>query len=126
MPAKDYSFTGYKKSHRAISQQLRKSMTVYEQRLWYGFLKDYPVHFYRQRPVNRFVVDFYCSKARLVVELDGGQHFTQNGAISDSERTKILEQYGLAVLRFSNNDVENSFDNVCTAIHTAVQSRISE
>lgn len=87
-------------------------------------MKDYPIRFKRQKPISSFIADFYCHAARLVVELDGSQHYDEQGLIYDKERAAVLEQYGVKVLRFSNLDVERNFQGVCTAIDLAVKERI--
>ena len=87
-------------------------------------MKDYPIRFKRQKPISSFIADFYCHAARLVVELDGSQHYDEQGLIYDKERAAILEQYGVKVLRFSNLEVERNFQGVCTAIDLAVKERI--
>ena len=99
-------------------------MTRQERRLWYDFLRDYPVKVYRQRSIDRFIVDFYCSPARLAIELDGGQHYTPEGQAYDAERTVILAGYGVAVLRFSNSEVEQNFTGVCQTIDQRIKERM--
>lgn len=103
---------------------LRKSMTEEERKLWYQFLRTYSVKWYRQRPIDKYIVDFYCSKAKLIVELDGSQHYQPDGVASDEIRTDKLEQYGLKVLRFSNLDVQTHFYEVCTLIDQNVKERL--
>ena len=124
MEEKDFHFTGY--NHRMLEQvrELRKDMTKQERRLWYCFLKDYPVKFYRQRSIDRFIVDFYCSEARLVLELDGSQHYTTDGQKYDTARTEILQLYKLEVLRFSNRDIDRKFKAVCAEIDRCVKDRM--
>ena len=106
------------------SQYLRKNMTKEERHLWYDFLKTYPVQFKRQYSIGPYFVDFYCYKARLIVELDGSQHYEPVGIDYDRERTFYLEEQGLSVLRFSNRDVMEQFRSVCEAIDLAVQNRV--
>jgi len=121
---KDYGFTGY--NHRMLEQArgLRRNMTKQERRLWYCFLKTYPVKFYRQRSIDRFIVDFYCSEAGIVIELDGSQHFTEDGQMYDLARTGILELYGLEVLRFSNAEIDRRFKSACNSIDQRVKERM--
>jgi len=106
------------------AKNLRKSMTRQEKRLWYDFLKHYPVKIYKQRIIDNFIVDFYCHKARLVIELDGSQHYSVDGKVYDSLRTEILESYGLCVIRFSNKEVDDLFDGVCYIIDKNIKERI--
>ena len=105
------------------ARKLRKNMTPWERKLWYCFLNKYPVRFHRQTPIGRFIVDFYCPKAGLIVELDGGGHYDPEVRIKDEERTKILEKDGMKVIRFSNRDIDKNFSGVCTAIDMEVRNR---
>jgi very-short-patch-repair endonuclease len=114
----------YNKKLTPNARSLRKEMTPQERRLWYDFLRNYPVKFYRQRVIANFIVDFYCSKAKLVVELDGSQHFTADAQIYDKERTEILESLDLKVIRFSNAEVDENFNGVCTIIIETLATRI--
>ena len=107
-------------------QELRHKMTPMEKKLWYSFLRTYPVKMYKQRPIRTFVADFYCPLARLVIELDGSQHYTEQGKCRDAERTAILEAYGVQVLRFSNRDIRVNFEGVCMTIHHTVLARMDE
>lgn len=115
------------KDYRMLPQarKLRREMTPQERKLWYLFLKDYPVKIYRQRIIESFIVDFYCSSAKLVIELDGKQHFTSQGRQYDAERSQILNSHGLRVIRFTNHDVDTKFSQVCDAIHHAISQTIS-
>ena len=106
------------------AKELRKNMTEQERRLWYGYLRTYPVKFYRQRPVGPYILDFYCSKARLAIELDGGQHYAEEEITRDRFRSEDLDRLGISVLRFSNLDVDRNFQGVCVEIDRAVQQRI--
>ena len=118
------AFTGYNSKMKETARSLRKNMTRQEKHLWYDFLRDYPVKWYRQRSVGRFIVDFFCFKARLVIELDGSQHYTEDGMEYDSIRTDILEKYNLEVLRFTNLEVDENFRGVCETIHGKVRERV--
>ena len=115
--------TMYNKELVGTAKCLRKNMTKEEKHLWYDFLKNYPVKFYRQKPIGDYIVDFYCSKAKTVIELDGSQHYEEAGIARDKERSAILEKYGLKVIRFSNLEVDRNFQGVCTAIDLAVKAR---
>jgi len=95
---------------------LRKEMTKEERHLWYDFLRQHPLKFYRQKPIGNYIADFCCLSAKLVIELDGGQHYESSGQEKDRVRTQSLEAMGLCVLRFSNLDVMKNFDGVCKAI----------
>ena len=109
---------------RRRSQNLRKNMTKEERRLWYDFLKDYPVQFRRQYSIGPYFVDFYCYKARLVVELDGSQHCEPAAIEYDRVRTLYLEQQGYHVLRLSNRDIMEQFRSACEVIDTTVRNRV--
>ena len=109
-----------------VARRLRREMTPQEQRLWYVFLRKYPVKFYKQRIIESFIVDFYCADARLVIELDGSQHYTEQGKAYDEQRTAILEQYGVQVLRFTNLDVDRHLDAVCAQIDSTIERRVAE
>ena len=104
-----------------IAKQLRKEMTKEERRLWYEFLRDYPIRFKRQNTIGKYVVDFYCAKAKLIVELDGSQHFEEENIEKDRQRTEFLESYGLKVIRIPNNEVNRNFRDVCEYIDNEVR-----
>ena len=99
-------------------------MTRQEKHLWYDFLRYYPVKVYKQRIIDDFIVDFYCHSARLAIELDGSQHYTNQGKAHDESRTEILERYGIHVLRFSNKDIDDNFSGVCQMIDMVIRERI--
>ena len=105
------------------AQELRHDMTPQERKLWFEFLRSYPVKFYKQRVIEYYIADFYCACAKLVIELDGSQHYTEQGKCYDAERTAVLEGHGLMVLRFSNHEVSSNFEGVCTVIENAVRER---
>ena len=98
---------------RKSAQKMRREMTKEERRLWYDFLKQLPVTINRQKVIGRFIVDFCCASAKLVIELDGSQHYKSEGAASGWERDRALEQLGITVVRYSNDDVNRNFDGVC-------------
>ena len=112
------------KELRRRSQELRKNMTKEERHLWYDFLKTYPVQFKRQYAVGPYYTDFYCYQAKLIVELDGSQHYEPENVQRDMERTAYLELQGFLVLRFSNRDIWERFRGVCEAIDAAVKQRL--
>ena len=107
-----------------LARKLRKEMTKEERRLWYGFLREYPIRFYRQKVLGYYIADFYCAKAKLVIELDGSQHFEKSGEVRDEDRTRFLGEYGLEVLRIPNNEVNQNFEGVCVWIDEKVKQRI--
>ena len=109
-----------------LAKQLRKNMTKEERHLWYDFLRDYPLRFLRQKTIGHYVVDFYCAKAQLVIELDGSQHFEPEEIQKDADRTAFLESYGIQVIRIPNNGVTQNFPGVCEYIDTAVKQSLSQ
>lgn len=114
-----------RKHNRSLTgnaKYLRKNMTKEERHLWYDFLRSYPVRFYRQKVLGRYIVDFYCADAKLVIELDGEQHYLTDEAMQkDRERTQYLEQFGLKVLRIQNIDLNRNFKQVCEYIDMVVK-----
>ena len=105
------------------ARELRRNMTPQEKKLWYQFLRKYPVKIYKQRIIESFIVDFYCAPAKLVIELDGSQHYTEQGEAYDAERSACLARYELEVIRFTNSEIDTEFDAVCRKIHTVIQER---
>lgn len=103
---------------------LRKNMTAEERRLWYGFLRTYRPRFLRQKVIGNYIVDFYCAEAKLVVELDGSQHFEETGIENDLKRDGFLSGLGCEVVRIPNNDVNRSFSAVSAYIDAAVRARL--
>ncbi len=99
------------------ARELRKNMTAAEKKLWFDYLKTFKFRVLRQRPIDHFIVDFYCATLKLVIEIDGDSHFTENGIVYDKQRTLILESYGLRILQFTNQEVFNNFTAVCQRIH---------
>lgn len=94
--------------------------------MWYDFLSKYPVRFRRQRVIESFIADFYCSDALLVIELDGSQHYTEQGMAYDRERSAIFESYGIQVLRFSNQEIDRDFEAVCHRIMNVTEQRLQQ
>ena len=103
------------------ARQLRREMTKEERHLWYDFLRNYTPRFARQKLVVPYILDFYCTSARLAVELDGNQHCEDTGKAYDERRTAYLQQKGIQVLRFSNLDVMRNFEGVCMQIDLTVK-----
>lgn len=109
-----------------LAKQLRKEMTKEERHLWYDFLRSYPVRFSRQKVMGKYIVDFYSAQAKLVIELDGSQHYESAGMESDAQRTAFLQGYGLTVIRIPNNEVSGNFRGVCEYIDAAVKRSLSQ
>jgi very-short-patch-repair endonuclease len=108
---------------KPFAQKLRRSMTLAERKLWYRINRKQLAgkQFYRQKPLGPYVVDFYCPKAKLVIELDGGQHYSPAGTAKDRERDAYLADLGLKVLRFSDRDVLCQIEEVVSAIYNALR-----
>ena len=109
-----------------LAKQLRKEMTKEERHLWYDFLRTYPVRFSRQKVLGKYIADFYSAEARLVIELDGSQHYENDNMEKDAERTDYLKGYGLKVIRILNNEVSRNFRGVCEYIDAAVRQSLSQ
>ena len=116
----------YNKSNIPLAKTLRKNMTPWERKLWYDFLRSYPVRFQRQKAIGNYIADFYCAKAKLVIELDGGGHYTQQQGEKDAVRTKELEAMDLNVLRFCNMDIDRNFSGVCEYIDRIVKESLPQ
>ena len=109
-----------------FAKELRKNMTKEERHLWYGFLRKYPVKVTRQKVLGKYIADFYCAKANIVIELDGSQHYEDEGLINDEKRTEYLKQYEIKVIRISNLDVLKNFEGVCMYIDNEVKQSLSQ
>ena len=111
----------YNKQLVSFAKQLRNEMTKEERHLWYDFLRTYPVRFSRQKILGKYIADFYCAEAKLVIELDGSQHYEDRNMEKDGERTAFLEAYSLTVIRIPNNEVNGNFTGVCEYIDSVVK-----
>jgi very-short-patch-repair endonuclease len=109
-----------------FAKQLRKEMTKEERHLWYDFLRSYPVRFSRQKVLGKYIADFYSAEAKLVIELDGSQHYEEINVEKDTDRTAFLEVYGLTVIRIPNNEVMRNFCGVCEYIDAVVRQSLSQ
>jgi very-short-patch-repair endonuclease len=106
------------------ARRQRRNMTPQERKLWFTFLRAYPIRFQRIKTIGSFIVDFYCAKARLAVEIDGAPHFSDQGNAYDDERTGLLKKYCIEVIRFTNNDIDYTFDKVCEIIDHKVNEKV--
>ena len=109
-----------------FAKQLRKEMTKEERHLWYDFLRTHPVRFSRQKVLGKYIADFYSAEAKLVIELDGSQHYEDDNLEKDAERTAFLEGYGLTIIRIPNNEVSRNFRGVCEYIDVTVRQSLSQ
>ncbi|MFA4833694.1 MAG: DUF559 domain-containing protein [Patescibacteria group bacterium] len=108
----EYDYLPYNKKLKDKARELRNNMTAAEKKLWYEYLKNHKYIFLRQKPINNYIVDFYCSELKLIIEIDGETHIAEEDRKYDKERTKVLEGYGLEVLRFWNDDILNGIEAV--------------
>ena len=104
----------YNRKNIPLAKNLRANASPQENRLWYDFLSKYSIRFQRQKAIDDFIADFYCHKAKLVIEIDGTQHYSQEGKEKDEFRTGILQSYNLKVIRFSNRQIDTNFYGVCS------------
>ena len=114
----------YKHSNIALAKNLRKNMTPWERKLWYEYLRDYPIRFQRQKPIGNYIVDFYCFKAKLIIELDGSQHYNEINKTKDKIRTEKLESFELTVVHIPNNEIDENFSGVCEYIDLVVKQNL--
>ena len=98
------------------AQSLRKNMTKEERHLWYDFLKTLPLTVNRQKVIGNYIVDFYIASSKIVIEIDGSQHYEDSGRENDTKRDAFLNDSGIKVLRYSNLDINQRFDSVCEDI----------
>ena len=108
------------------ARELRINATKQENRLWYEYLRDFRPRFTRQRIVGSYILDFYCGTIKLAVELDGGQHYESKAMEYDKNRTEFLESLGIKVVRFTNIDVDKSFEGVCNTIENEVYALLGQ
>ena len=108
------------------AKELRKNMTKEERHLWYDYLKYYPVRFSRQKVLGKYIVDFYSASAKLIIELDGSQHFEEAGQKYDKQRDEYLKEYGLQIIRIPNNEINENFDGVCEYLDKEIKQSLSQ
>jgi len=121
MPDRPYNAT---LTQRA--RELRKNATKQENRLWYEYLRDFRPRFTRQRIVGSYILDFYCGSVKLAVELDGSQHYEAEKMAYDRARTRFLGSLGIKVMRFTNIDIDSSFEGVCNTISSQVNAILAQ
>ncbi len=105
------------------AKKLRREMTKEERHLWYDFLRNLPIRVHRQKIIGPYIVDFYIASAKIVIELDGGQHYEEAGQEQDRQRDAYLTENGLTVLRYSNTDIKQNFQGVCEQILQEIKLR---
>ena len=116
----------YNKKNIQVAKMLRKNMTPWERKLWYEYLRKYPVRFQRQKAIDNYIVDFYCAKARLAIELDGGEHYSNNNKLNDKKRTEELNKQRIKVIRICNLDITNNFYGVCEYIDRIINEELNK
>ena len=116
----------YRQRNVPLASELRQNMTKYEKKLWFQFLRTCPVRFQRQKPIGSYIVDFYCAKAKLVIELDGSGHFEEAQEAYDKYRTAYLKRMGISELRYTNLQIAHEFRNVCEDIYRHIEFVIEE
>ncbi len=114
----------YCEKNKQRAQELRRNLTRQEKHLWFDFLQSYSVQFRRQKQIGPYIVDFYCSRAKLIIELDGSQHYEEEVNAYDRERDEYLKSQKLMVLRVPNNEIDNDFAGVCEEIDSLVKGRM--
>ena len=116
----------YKTNLKSMAQRLRKEMTDSERMLWSRLRgkQILDVQFYRQKPIGKYIVDFYASKAKIVVEVDGSQHMDEEQERRDKRRDVCLKSQGLEVLRFNNLQILQETDSVMEVIYKVVEGRL--
>ena len=108
------------------ARELRKNMTKQERKLWYNFLRGYWIRWRRQKVIGEYIVDFYCVQLKLAIELDGSQHYEDAARVYDQKRTEFLAKMGIQVLRYTNLEVNQQFDVVCTDIDNKVKAMVEK
>ena len=116
----------YNKSNISLAQKLRREQTKWEKKLWYDFLNTYPIRFQRQKSVGDYIIDFYCAKAMVAVELDGYYHNTDGQYKEDLLRTKELNEQNITVIRFKNSEIDTEFEKVCKKIDFVVKLNLKK
>ena len=106
------------------AKALRKNMTKEERHLWYDFLKTLPITVNRQKVIGNYIVDFYIASAKIVIELDGSQHYEEKGLLKDKIRTEKIENRNLTVIRIPNSEVNKNFRGVCEYIDFFVKESL--
>ena len=112
----------YRHTLKPRARSLRREPTPPERKLWYEFLREQPQKFTRQKPLGRYIADFYCASGPLVIEIDGDSHYTGGGERRDADRSEALAKFGIRVLRFTNADVMERFEAVCAEISRALSN----
>lgn len=124
-----FSYIPYKTNLKELARKNRKNPTQAEKKMWNEVLKNQTfkeLKFHRQKPLDRYIADFYCSKLMLVIEIDGDFHLEEGAEEYDEQRTMDLECFGIKVIRFTNNDVMNNIKKVCKNLSKEIEIRRKE
>ena len=105
---------------------LRNNMTKEEKHLWYDYLRKCPVKFSRQKVLGKYIADFYSAEAKMVIELDGSQHYEKENRIYDEKRTEFLKEYDLKVIRIPNCEINNNFEGICRYLDKKIEQSLSQ
>jgi len=105
------------------ARELRKNMTLAEKKIWKEYLRNHTYTFQRQKVLNHYIVDFYCSKLQLVLEIDGDSHFTEDALKYDRIRSEILKGYGIITLRFTNKEIFENINGVILKIEEFIAKK---
>ena len=116
----------YNRRNISLARVLRTNQTPWERKLWHCFLRSHPVRFQRQKAIDEYIVDFYCAKAKLAIELDGGEHYREEQQKQDQLRTENLQKSGITVMRLCNLDVDNNFQGVCEHIDSVLKGSLPQ
>ena len=116
----------YNKMLSENAKILRNNMTKEEKHLWYDYLRKSPVKFSRQKILGRYIVDFYSAEAKIVIELDGSQHYESENRIYDKKRTEFLKQYDLMVIRIPNGEINKNFEGICRYLDKQIKQSLSQ
>ena len=111
---------------KAFAVKMRKNQTDEEKKVWYQILKGRVPKFHRQRIIGNYIVDFYCPKLKLIIEIDGYQHFYEENREYDNKRTEYLEKLGYRVLRFENTEVNKDIEEVRYIINNVCEEKMKE
>jgi len=107
----------YNKELKKLSRELRKNPTPAEKKIWHECLREFKYNVARQKPIGRYIVDFYCARLKLIIEIDGESHYTEEGKEKDEGRRKIFKKMGLREIRFINSEIMNNIGGVWEVIN---------
>jgi len=114
----------YNSNLKLLGRRLRDNLTDAEKLLWRKIRKKQigNLQFYRQRPIGSYIADFYCDKAKLIIEIDGGQHYEKENILKDRTRDEYFRKIGLRVVRFTNLDILKNIDNVVESVYQKIKN----